>query len=230
MKRRNLFGALLAVVTALPAASAGSPPRESDNRSLELVRRDCSTRLGRHEVTLFANGTIRLRKWSGDDSSMTLAELGREEVDAFRRRFAAIDLRETPERPPGGVTGEWVDRCDLFLAPELELRLKSDDPRLRRFHFGAFDTFDLGFSTLLKIVDELEAKAAAQADTNDLPADYRPKMGDKLLRSDGVEFEVVNFTVVGDGVELRGTLAPLTIYVSRADLPRLFVRLVKRGP
>ena len=220
---------LLAAGTALPAARGGNPPRQIDNRSLELVRRDCSTRLGRHEVTLFANGTIRLRRWSGDDATLTLAELGREEVEAFRRRFAAIDLRETPERPPRGVSGEWVERCDLVLAPELELRLKSDDPRLRRFHFGDFDTFDLGFSSLLRIVDELEEKVAAQADTNDLPADYQPRVGDKLLRSDGVEFEVVGFTVVGDGVELRGTIAPLTIYVIRAELPRFFVRLVKRA-
>ena len=219
---------LLAAISALPSA-AQAPPREIDSRSLELVRRDCSTRLGRHEVTLFANGTIRLRRWQAEESTMTLAELGREEVDAFRRRFAAIDLRETPERPPKGVSGEWIERCDLVLAPELELRLRSDDPRLRRFHFGDFDTFDLGFSSLLKIVDELEEKVASQANTNDLPADYRPEVGDHLLRSDGVEFEVVGFTVVGDGVELRGTIAPLTIYVTRGDLPRFFVRLVKRA-
>jgi hypothetical protein len=228
MRTLALFGALALVALAAPAHGPERPP--VDNRSLELVRRDCSTRLGRHELTLFANGTIRLREWRDAERTMALAELGREEIEAYRRRFAEIDLRETPERPPRGVSGEWVERCDLVLAGELELRLRSDDPRLRRFHFGAFDTFDLAFASLLRIVDELEERAVASARVGELPADYRPRVGDRLLRADRVEFEVVGFTVIGDGVELRGTLAPLTLYVPRADLPIHFIEVVRRGP
>lgn len=225
--KRSLRASLLVLSAVAAAARADAA---TDDRSLELVRRDCSTRLGRNELTLFANGTIRLREWRDGKTDLFLAELGREEVGAYRRRFAAIDLSETPARGPSGVSGEWVERCELNLAPELDLRTRSNDPALRTFHYGTLDTFDLGFSSILRIVDELQATAAGRATTNELPAGYKPRPGDVLARGDGVEFEVVGFTVLGDGVELRGLISPLTIYVSKADLPTQFVRLVRRLP
>lgn len=215
-------------LTATAVSALAQAPPARDDRSLELVRRDCSTRLGRNELTLFANGTVRLREWRDGKSEMYLAELGREEVEAYRRRFGLVDLAETPARGPSGVSGEWVERCELIFAPELELRIRSDDPALRSFRYGTLDTHDLGFASLLRIVDELEALAAGRASANDLPSGYTPRFGDILARADGVEFEVVGFTVVGDGVELRGLISPLTIYISKADLPTQFVRLVKR--
>jgi hypothetical protein len=153
---------------------------------------------------------------------MRLAELGREELAAYERRMAVPDLRESGAGPPAGVSGEWVERCELWLA--------SGEGEPRRFRYGRLDTHDLALASLLRIVDELADRAATRTPASSLPADYQPRRGDRLERSDGAQFEVVGFTLEGDGVELRGRIDPLTIYVSRADLPRLFVRLVRREP
>ncbi|MEZ5314475.1 MAG: hypothetical protein R2862_13015 [Thermoanaerobaculia bacterium] len=69
-----------------------------------------------------------------------------------------------------------------------------------------------------------------RAETSTLPADYTPRRGDVLLRRDGVAFEVVEFTAVGEGIELRGVVDPLTIYIAKSDLRNLFDRLERSGP
>lgn len=191
-----------------------------DDRSREVVRRDCSTTLGRNEVTLFGNGTIRLREWLGDAATLQLAEMGRDELAAYERRLAAIDFRES-ERRPDGVSGDWLERCSLHLA------LGNAPPR--SFVYGRLDTHDLALASLIRIVDELAATAAARAVSGLLPSDFVPRQGDILARFDGVEFEVMGFTADGKGVELRGRVDPLTIYVPRSDLPVHFRELIRRA-
>jgi hypothetical protein len=214
-----------ALVAALLAVGASDPRPEAsglDARSREIVRRDCSTRLGRNEITLFANGTIRLKNWSDAGETMQLAELAIDEADAYVRRLAAVDLRESRGATGSGVAGEWVERCDLVL-------LLPDRPG-RTFRYGRLDTQDLAFSTVARIVDELAEKAAAAAVAGTLPGDYVPRRGDVLARSDGVEFEVVGFTVDGNGIELRGRIDPLTIYMPKSEIQKQFESLVRRGP
>lgn len=214
----------LAFSCCLGVAASEAPRKAAesvDDRTRELVRRDCSTGLGRNEVTLFANGTIRMREWAGEEMELRLAELGRDEVDAYIRRFQAVDFTESQNRP-SGVTGEWIERCDLRLALVGE--------KERTFRYGRLDTLDLAFASLLRIVDELAATVADRAAAGELPADYAPRQGDLLARPDGVEFEVMGFTADGNGVELRGRLDPLTFYIPRSDLPKHFNRLVRRAP
>src|SRR5262249_19855434 len=43
------------------AAGAPLPVPPSSERSIEVLRLDCASKIGRREVTLFGNGTIRLR-------------------------------------------------------------------------------------------------------------------------------------------------------------------------
>ncbi|MGE0639184.1 MAG: hypothetical protein AB7G12_09115 [Thermoanaerobaculia bacterium] len=215
MSVRSLTGAVVLLVLLAPGRSW------SDERTDEVVRRDCSTELGRNELTLFANGTIRLREWRGEESSMRLAELGRDELEAFRRRLDASDPGER-RSPPSGVSGEWVERCDLEVG-------FSDGGR-RSFRYGRLDTHQLAFASFLRLVDELAGIVSERAETSTLPADYTPRRGDVLLRRDGVAFEVVGFTVVGEGVELRGVVDPLTIYIAKSDLRSLFDRLERSGP
>jgi hypothetical protein len=211
----RLLSALLLGVALASASGA-------DERNREIVRRDCSTRLGRNEVTLFGNGTVRLREWTESDTGMRLAELGIDEVAAYERRLAELDLRESAAGPPAGVSGEWIERC------ELTYNRAGSEPR--KFRYGRMDTQSLAVASLLRIVDELAELAAKQAFASGLPPEYEPRRGDLLARADGAEFEIVGFTLEGQGVELRGRLDPLTIYVPRADLRQLFVQLVRRAP
>lgn len=196
-------------------------PLPADQRSEELLRRDCSSRLGRNELTLFANGTLRLREWEGDETTMRLAEIGRDELDAYQRRLSAGDPGDR-NYASSGVSGEWIERCDLHY--------KLGDGAMRVFSYGRLDTHELAFAAFLRIVDELEALASERAASSSLPADYSPRRGDVLMRLDGARFEVVGLTADGEGVELRGVIDPLTIYIPRSELRQLFDHLVEPAP
>lgn len=200
---------------------AGSGSLEAGDPSIELLRRDCSNRLGRNEVTLFANGTIRLREWQDERRSMRLAEVGRDEVDAYLRRLAAVDLSQVKETP-GGVAGEWVERC--------ELGLSLPGAPARQFRYGRLDTHPLALADLVRIAEELAQRALESPMAGGLPADYVPRAGDLLLRVDEVEFEVVGWTSDGRGIEVRGRVQPLSMYLTSDELRRQFVRIVRRGP
>lgn len=212
------FGSGLAVsilAAAVAARLAAIDP------SVELLRRDCSNRLGRNEVTLFANGTIRWREWQDERLSMRLAEMGRDEVEGYLRRLEACDLTELRESP-GGVAGEWVERCDLELA--------LPGVASRHFRYGRLDTHPLALADLLRIAEELAQRALESPVAGGLPADYLPRAGDLLLRVDDIEFEVVGRTADGQGIEVRGKVQPLSMYLSLDDLRRQFVRVLRRGP
>ncbi len=172
-------------------------------------------------MTLFENGTIRWREWQGEKLSMRLAELGRDEVAAYVRRLAGCELSEVRESP-GGVAGEWVERCEITLS------LSEAQPR--QFRYGRLDTHPLALADLLRIAEELAQRALASPASGGLPANYEPRTGDLLLRVDEVEFEVMGRTVDGRGIELRGKVQPLTLYLSLDDLRRQFVRILYRRP
>jgi hypothetical protein len=207
--------ALLLLALAL---SPGAEKSE-DPRSRVVVREDCVSTIGRREVTLFANGTVRLREGPPGQEAMRLGEVGAEEVAAFERRMSETDLSETEarEEAPGGT---WVETCVL----ELELAAGG----LRRFSFGRYASHSLALSTVLAVVRDIEAVAETSARASDLPVRYEPRPGDLLERTDGLRFEVVAFTADGLGVELSSPDQPLTIYVPRDDLRRFFVRLLAR--
>ena len=68
---------LLAVVGSVLAA--GGDPLAADARSTEVLRYECSNQLGRRDVTLFANGTVRLRQGLWEEQELYLDELLNEE-------------------------------------------------------------------------------------------------------------------------------------------------------
>ncbi|MEO8276930.1 MAG: hypothetical protein ABI639_11980 [Thermoanaerobaculia bacterium] len=217
--RNSFFGA--ALVLASLSAFTGAGTAWAVDPAIEILHRDCSTRLGRNDVTLFANGTIRWREWIDGVLTMRLAEVGEAEVTAYVHRLAGADLSEVREAP-GGVAGEWVQRCELALAlPGTELRT---------FRFGELDTHPLGLADLLRIADELGDRARESPAAGGLPANYSPQTGDLLVRADQIEFEVMGMTADKLGYELRGRIQPLSMYLTLDDLRKQFVRLIRRGP
>lgn len=208
------------VTCAVLVLLAGLPAAAEDPRTVELLRRDCASTLGANDTTLFANGTVRWRDSREGTQSLSLAELEPERVAGFLARLRAIDLGETsPDRR--AVDGAWVDWC--------EIHLQLPDRAPLRFRYGGLDTRTLALDALIRIVDELATIARSAGTAGELPSGYEPRIGDRLARSDGAEFDVVGFTVDGLGVELRGRIEPLSIYVPRADLRLHFVRLVARS-
>lgn len=193
---------------------------EQDLRSIEIVRYDCTTDTTRRELTLFANGTLRLREgWIGNEW-MGLTELGPDELQAYLNRLGAEDLSESPN-PEKGVEGSWIERC--------ELRLQLSGKPLQTYRFGHYDPLSLNLSRVVRIAQELVDKVPVTKDKDELPADYDPKPGDVLKRvGDGALFRVIAFTADNKGVELRGVDLPLEVYVPRDHLRNNFTELVSR--
>jgi hypothetical protein len=210
--RSPLLG-ILVILFVLPATA--------DDRSLELVRYDCTTDTTRREITLFGNGTIRVRDGQIGNEWMGLAELGPDELQAFVNRFLGEDLSESPN-PEKGVEGAWVERC--------ELRLRLPGRPLQTYRFGQYDPLPLNLSRVVRIAQELAEKVPVVKDKDELPADYEPLPGDVLKRvGDGARFRVVGFTADGKGVELQGLDLPLQIYVLKDQIRRTFSGLASRG-
>ncbi len=210
---------IILAVLAL-SLTAALPAHASDPRSTVLFDLDCASSLGRRDLTLFANGTIRLVEGLKGEEKMRLGELDPNHLEGFRNRLAAVDLTDA-ESMGGAITGRWVEKCDL------SVRRKGT---LRQFHFGRYDTLSLPLEQLNLIAKDLAEQVPPEENEHHLPVGYKPKMGDVLERVDGHRFEVVGFTSDGKGVELEGETDPLTLYLTVDALRERFISLVSRRP
>ena len=197
-------------------ALAEESPRES-GRGFVVLRLDCRSSIGRWEVTLFGNGTVRLREGPPGREKMTLGELGRAETEAVLARLGEIDLHAAASMHDS-ASGDWVERCDL------EITLPG--AQRRQFAFARYDSLGLGLDQVRRIAVELGSGVDPRGRSERLPREYRPKVGDCLLRVDGTKFQVRGASSDGKGLELAGTDSPLTIYIPRSLLELEFTSKV----
>lgn len=230
MRQRVEIHRWLGVCAALLLAAAGrgawaaaedTAPRAVDpyDRSIERLRYECYSTLGRREITLFANGTVRVREGLKTSPTMSLGELGREQLDDYLARLRDIDLKET-DADSTGVGGEWVERC----------RLQLDRPgdRERVFSFGRYDTRPPGVEALVRVAEDLAARVQPAQRAQHLPTGYVPRAGDVLRRVDGQLFRIIGETADKQGVELDGVEVPLRLYTPKGALQSEFDKLVAR--
>jgi hypothetical protein len=195
-------------------------PGRADDRSTEVLRYECRTDTVRRETTLFANGTIRLRRGKIGNEWMGLTELGQDALQGYLNRLGNEDLTNVTS-PVAGPEGAWVEHCSL--------RLQLAGKELRSFEFGPFDPLQLNFAHVLQIAQELEKKVPVVKDKDELPANYDPRPGDVLKRiGDGLRFRIVAFTGDNKGIELEGIDQPLEIYIAKGELRKKFTTLVSR--
>ena len=197
-----------------------SPVVAQNIRSGEIVRRHCSNKSGYAEVTLFENGTLRLRQEQSEEERFELAELAPEDLQAFLNRIRDEDLSEVE---PGGypeMSGDLVEECEIVLSLDL------DEPITYRY--GSFDSLSLGLARLNGIVDDMSLYIDENAPTVGLPHDYRPQRGDILARTDGELFEIIGLTGDKKGVELLGVDQPLTLFIPLESIRETFISLEKR--
>jgi hypothetical protein len=206
---------------AAGAGTSGADPAGAvpSNRSIEVLRLDCASRLGRREVTLFGNGTIRLRDGPIGKEWMGLAELGPDELQGTLRRLGEEDLSDASHLPQG-VVGEWVEKCDLALA--------LPGGKRQKFFYGRYDTLPLALYRVQRVAEELADKVALLRDVEVLPEHYEPRLGDVLKRTDGMRYRVVNFTSDRKGIELDGLDQPLHLIVLKEQMRMEFVGIVSR--
>ncbi len=196
-------------VAALWALLAGPPPAVESGKGTVVLRLDCRSTIGRREITLFANGTVRLRDGVPGKEKMSLAELGAAERDAFLRRLEGIDLHEAASTSDS-ASGDWIERCVL----ELKLAGRAE----RSFTFSRYDSLGLGVDQLRRLAVELGEGVDPRGRDDRLPRGYRPAVGDCLRRVDGAVYRVHGMTSDGKGVELEGVSTPLTIYLPLGQL------------
>lgn len=215
---------VLCLLAALPA-SAQEPKDMAeevsrDDRTVEIFRYTCGNTLGRREVTLFANGTVRLREGEIGKEALGLFELKPEQLQGALHRIQEPDLSEVEHRDKS-VEGDWIDRCELLLQRPGE--------SLRIYRFGRFDSLPLNLSHIVHVAEDLGGKVRDLKKTEDeLPPDYEPRPGDVLRRSDGQLYRIITFTSDKRGVELEGVDTPITLIVLRDRMRREFVELVER--
>ena len=211
---------LPAILVLFLIAAAVAAQNPSD-RTVEILRYGCANSLGRREVTLFGNGTVRLRDGERGKEAMGLDELGPDEYQGAIRRLEGEELSEV--RPPGrGIDGEWIERGELILGiPGRPVQV---------FHFGRYDSLPLQLSRVVRIAEDLAAGVQDLQGVEQLPPGYEPKPGDVLKRVDSQLYEVVAFTADNRGVELRGVDQPLTLFILREELRREFVLLLPKRP
>jgi len=216
-ERSVVLAAGLALAFAGGLAGAQRAP---DPRSTILFRQDCGNRLERVELTLFENGTVRLREGAPGSERMSLRELGQGEVEAIRSQLWGVDWEQAgveSESPDG----EWSVRCRLeVLAPDLALRAVD---------FLPLDTANLELDRLRQLAARLIEENREQARASRIPSSYEPRIGDRLERIDGVVFEIEGETSDGGAYELTGVEQPYSIYVPKAEIRERFVRVVSRA-
>lgn len=209
-------------IVAVVGTVAGSAP---DPRSTEILRYDCRSEFRGRDITLFANGTVRLRegrlregRW--EDPALSLDELPPEAVAENLRVLRSVYGRREVDRIQQPVerslTGVWVEECEIYLAlPEVEKPL--------RYEFTSYDIPPLQISRIIHIAEEL-AKYVRPTELGErLPKNYVPQFGDVLRSPQGIRFQVLRLTVDQRGVELQGIEQPLRIYVALEDLEEAFV-------
>jgi hypothetical protein len=211
----------LCLLAALPVAAQVSQEDSQDARTVEIFRYTCGNSLGRREVTLFANGTVRLREGEIGKEAVGLSELKPEQLEGALRRLQELNLSEVEHRQTS-VEGDWIDRCELLLQ-------RPGEP-LRIYRFGRFDSLPLNLSHIVHVAEDLGGKIRDLKKTEEeLPPDYEPRPGDVLKRSDGQLYRIITFTGDKRGIEMEGVNTPITMFVLRDRLRREFVGLVDRA-
>ncbi len=215
--------ALASACLALATWSAPAARLLADDRSTERFRYLCSNDLGRRDVTLFANGTVRLREGLWDSQEMYLDELTPEELESALRRLQEIGAEELAgvSRPPETIGGEWVERCELHVALA--------DTAAWSLAFSPYEIPPLVAANLIHLAEDLAALTHPPKPAERLPAGYRPQPGQVLRTADGERFEIVRWTLDRRGVELTGLDSPVQIFVALDELDEAFVALEVPG-
>lgn len=213
----------LACLAVVLVAAAATLPLPADDRSTELLRYECSSSLGRRDVTLFANGTVRLRQGPWDDQALYLDELLHEELASYVKRLREV---RTAASPPGKMaanvpSGEWVEDCRIRLA------LPGAEPVT--YAFSAYEIPPLAVASLIHVAEDLADFTRPPARAERLPEDYRPRPGDVLRTAQGRRFRVVDLTGDELGVELEEIDMPVMMVVSLAELEEMFAALEDPG-
>ena len=188
------------------------------------MRYECSSSLARRDVTLFANGTVRLRRGPRDEQQLFLDELRPEELASYIRQLRRVHASDQPppiDLPPNLPSGDWVENCEILLA------LPDAEPVT--YTFTGYEIPPLEVAGLIHVAEDLAYFTRPPARAERLPKDYRPRPGDLLRSVEGRRFQVMGLTGDGRGVELAEVGTPVMVLVPLAEMDELFQALEASG-
>lgn len=199
-------------------------PKVAEPRSWELFRHRCGSSLGSRELTLFLDGTLRLRVRDKEGEEIRLGQLDPARLSRTYGGLRTIEERIGREAkewskggPAHGFSGEFLQEC------EVELRLPDREREI--FEFSPLEIPPLWLGQLRQLAEDL-AGATELLQNRGLPRDYEPRNGDLLRRRDGVVFRYVGTTSDGKAWILEQVGQPLTTYYPVAERDQIFVGLV----
>jgi len=213
---RRLVAAALTAGCFLGAGTGAG----ADKRSTVRFEYSCESDLGGRDVTLFANGTVRLREGPWDHRELYLDELLPEELESTLRRLEDIHRgadRRSTSLPTAVAEGGWVGRC--------QVRLALAGAEEWSYSFSDYEVAPLEVSSLVHLADHLAEGTRPPAGRERIPAGYEPERGDVLRTAEGQRFEVIRPTTDGRGIELRGLDSPVSIFVARDAILEAFAVL-----
>lgn len=200
-------------------------PKVDDPRGWELFRHFCGNTLGRRELSVFLDGTLRfrVRDKSGDEvklgelSSATLTRIYSQVRETIRGlgREDRIWLQNPGQR---GFSGELQQVCGI------DIRLP-DEP-IKSFRFSPMEITPLWLGQLRQLAEELSERAEPLT-SNGLPQGYAPRFGDVLRRRDGILFRFVGLTSDGKAWMVEQIGQPVTTYYPASEIGTLFIALVE---
>ncbi len=196
-----------------------TPSSAEDLRSVERLTYRCESGLGRRDITLFGNGTLRLRERVDNEDQMNLVELTPEELNQWLDHLLTEDPTDNAldrRRIMTGVGGDWVESC------EMRLTLPGRGPVV--YSFGRYDTQSLELGRLIAIAERLAIRVAPTY-RSDLPRDYMPSYGDVLIDRQGQRWRALWVTEDRRGVELQGLQQPIRRIVAIEALPAEYVAI-----
>lgn len=189
-----------------------------DPRSVELLLVRCESRISRRDITLFGNGTVRLRQGPLEEQALYLHDLPPESMAEVRLQIerAFDDDDEVFQRlPPSLLDGDWVETC--------EVRVELEDRPRYTYPFARWDVPPLEVARLLLLAENLAELARPLAAPAELPRNYQPRPGDVLIDARGRHYRVIGLTSDKKAVELEPQHQPLRIFHAIENLRQTFV-------
>jgi len=212
-----MWSLLVPVTSGAPAS-----PARRDPRTVTLLEYRCSSDLTHRIVTLYANGTVRLREDLGDGERLDLAELTPEELAGYVAQLHARDPSDGLLREDlgAGVGGLHVEQCDLQVAPPGQQTV--------HYHFSPLEARTLRYARWVAMAEALAQRARPKPVVEALGEDYQPHLDDVLRDRVGNRYKVV-WVGVDDWLELDGIEQPFHLLLHRSQLGERFVALVTPG-
>lgn len=224
-----VFGATIGAVVS-PAAGTAEDRRSVDRRSIVLFEKSCVSDRGRQIVTLFANGTIRLKESfargldaapasdaeSPGTTVLHLAELTPEETRSYRRELirAMPSDGKLPESERAVIEGVGVETCTLIIDTGTGTPLEHA--------FAPLEVPSLRLERWLGLAGDLIRRARPSEEPETLDEAYEPDIGDVLRDRAGQRFRIRWITFEGI-VELDGIDTPVHLRVAADQLAEQFV-------